>query len=46
MWRTVRALPVSVNGRLNNRQRSKLRIARELSPRLTKVAQTPVRSLL
>jgi|CZKQ01.1.fsa_nt_gi cytochrome P450 len=45
MRRTVRALPVLVDRRLRNTQRSRLRMARTLSPRPTRVAQRPIPSL-
>jgi Cytochrome P450 len=44
MWRTVRALPVLVDRRLHNSQRSQLHIAHALSPRPTRVAQTRIPS--
>jgi cytochrome P450 len=45
MRRTVHALPVLVDGRrLHNSQRSRLPMARTLSPRPTRVAQTPMPS--
>ena len=44
MRRTVRALPVFVDRRLRNSQRSGLRMARALSPKPTRVAQTPIPS--
>jgi pimeloyl-[acyl-carrier protein] synthase len=42
--RTVRALPVLIDRRLRDSQRSRLRVARALSPRPTRVAQTPIPS--
>jgi cytochrome P450 len=45
MRRTVRTLPVLVDQRLHNGQRSQPRMARTLSPRPTSVAQTSIPSL-
>jgi pimeloyl-[acyl-carrier protein] synthase len=45
MRRTVRTLPVLVKRRLHNTQRSQPRMARALSPRPTRVAQTSIPSL-
>ncbi len=45
MRRTVRRLPVLVDRRLHNSQRSQPRIARTLSPRPAKVSQTSIPSL-
>jgi pimeloyl-[acyl-carrier protein] synthase len=42
MRRTLRALPVFVNGRIHNNQRSRLRVARALSPSPTPVAQPAI----
>jgi cytochrome P450 len=44
MRRTVRALPVLVRRPLHNSQRSQLHTTRALSPRPTRVAQTPILS--
>jgi cytochrome P450 len=44
MRRTVRALPLLVDRRLHNSQRSKLHLARAHSPMPTRVAETPIPS--
>jgi pimeloyl-[acyl-carrier protein] synthase len=45
IWRTVRALPVLVDGRVRTRHKSRLSTTRALSPSRIRVAQTPAPSL-
>jgi hypothetical protein len=45
MQRTVHALPVLVDGRLHNSQRSRLRMAHALSRGTTRFAQKPIAPL-